>query len=272
MQRAVKFYRLVNILSLDVAIGATISSFFLSRVFEVSVHLPTLFCLGLTVWVIYTADHLIDAKRIKQPASTLRHQFHQRHFKTIIYFLIIACLVVIALLFFVQVSIFIWGMYLSVLVIIYLVVQRKLGLFKEVIGALLYSTGVMIPVIAMSNEPFKTLASIPAILFFNTALINLILFSWFDIENDKADKQPSIATILGNPTTVILVSAFCFIQLGLLLFAFSLGSYNSYLLVFALMLTILFALFIKSDWFGMSDKYRIMGDAVFLIPLLHLLL
>lgn len=272
MRHAVKFYRLVNILSLDVAIGATISSFFLSRVFEVPVQVPTLLCLGLTVWVIYTADHLIDAKWIKQPASALRHQFHQRHFKTIIYFLAIACLIVISLLFFVQLSILIWGLYLSVLVIIYLALQRKLGLFKEVIGALLYSIGVMIPVIATPNESLKTMVSIPAILFFNTALINLILFSWFDIENDMADKQPSIATILGNSTTGILLSVLCLIQLGLLLLAFSMGSYNSYLLVFALMLIILFSLFIKSEWFATADKYRIMGDAVFLIPLLHLLL
>lgn len=272
MRHAVKFYRLVNILSLDVAIGATVSSFFLSRVFEVSVHVPTLLCLGLTVWIIYTADHLIDAKLIKEPASTLRHQFHQHNFKAVIYFLSMACFVVIGLLFFVQATIITWGLYLSVLVTIYLAVQRKLGLFKEVIGALLYSMGVMIPVIAQSSHSFGSLLSIPAILFFNTALINLILFSWFDVEKDLADKQPSIATILGNSTTGVLLSALCFSQFGLLLYAFSMGSYNSYLLVFALMLAILFSLFIKSDWFAIADKYRIMGDAVFLIPLLHLFL
>ena len=263
MQYAVKFYRLVNILSLDVAFGATASSYFLSQIFHVAVNLPTLLCLGLTVWLIYTADHLMDAKLIKQCASTWRHRFHQQHFKVMIYLLAIASFIVFGLLFLIHASVFKWGIYLSVLVFIYFLIQRKLGLFKEIVGAVLYSIGVMIPVIAMSNRSIGTFVSIPAF---------LILFSWFDIENDRADGQSSIATILGNSATGKLLGFLCFIQLGLLLYAFSMGIYGSYLLVFAMMLIILFSLFIKSDWSSIKDKYRILGDAVFLIPLLHLAL
>lgn len=272
MRHAIEFYRLVNILSLDVAFGATISSYFLSRIFNVAVNVPTLLCLGLTVWLIYTLDHLIDAKVIKQPASTLRHRFHQRNFKTILYFLVVALLMTIGLLFLIKASIFFWGLYLSGFVIIYFAIKRKLGIMKEVLGAMLYSIGVMIPIIAISDQSLRSLASLPSILFFITALINLILFSWFDVESDLVDKQPSIATILGDSATAKLLSFLFFAQLGLLSYAFSIGYNSSYLVVFALMLAILFSLFIKSDWFAIADKYRIMGDAVFLIPLLHLVL
>jgi 4-hydroxybenzoate polyprenyltransferase len=222
--------------------------------------------------LIYTADHLIDAKLIKQPASTLRHRFHQRNFKTILCFLIGAIIITIGLLFFIKASIFFWGLYLSGFVIIYFVIQRKLGVMKEVLGATLYSIGVMVPVIAISNQSLRSLVSIPAILFFITALINLILFSWFDVENDLNDKQLSIATILGDSATAKLLGFLFFAQLCLLVYAFSLGYNSSYLVVFALMLAILFSLFIKSNWFAIADKYRIMGDAVFLIPLLYLVL
>ncbi len=272
MQYAIHFYRLINILSLDVAFGAAISSYFFSRIFNVSTDIPALLCLGLTVWLIYTVDHLIDAKLIKGVASSWRHQYHQRNFKVILYFLIAAIFLIIALLFFIQPEVFYWGLYLSALVIIYLMLQRKLGPLKEVLGALLYTGGVIIPVVAISDQMVNTLVSLPTMLFFNTALINLILFSWFDLDHDAMDKQPSIATILGGATTRKLLGLLFMAQFCLILYTYFNGHYNSNLLVFALMFVILFSVFIKSRWFGSADKYRIAGDAVFFIPLLHAIL
>jgi 4-hydroxybenzoate polyprenyltransferase len=263
---------MLNILSLDVAFGAAISSYFFSRVFSVALDVPTLICLGLTVWLIYTTDHLTDAKSIKHRASTLRHQFHQRHFKVIAAIVFIVLALIIALLFFVPSSIIFWGLCLSALVFIYLIIQRKLGAIKEVLGAILYTIGVMIPIIALSDQSLYSLTSIPSILFFNTALINLILFSWFDVENDLADKQPSLATIIGHNATVGLLTILFAIQFSLLVYAYLADYYSNAIAVFTLMFVILFAVFLKAGWFAAADKYRLTGDAVFLIPLLHVLL
>ena len=272
MRYAIKFYRMINILSLDVAVGAMVSSYFFSRIFVAKMDVPSLLCLGLAVWLIYTSDHLLDAFFIKDRASTLRHRFHQKNFRVMVYAAASVLAVVIALLFFINTSIFFMGLTLSAMVLIYFIIQRKLGFFKEIVGAFLYSLGVMIPVMALSEESYHSLLSIPAVLFFNTALINLVLFSWFDLDNDASDQQLSIATIIGYKATSNLLIVLFFIQFGLLGFAYSVENYKNYLMVFVIMGIILLSVFMKARWFAEADKYRIMGDAVFLIPLVYFIL
>lgn len=57
--------------------------------------------LPLAVWVIYTGDHLLDAYRLQDQASTPRHRFHHRHFKLLLALAVIAAVtaVTLALLF-----------------------------------------------------------------------------------------------------------------------------------------------------------------------------
>src|SRR5688572_15677356 len=89
--KAVKsLYQYVNILSLDVVAGAVICSLFFARIFNLMVSQYGLAALALTVWIIYTIDHLRDAKTIRKVASTDRHRFHQKYFGHI---LITLCLV-----------------------------------------------------------------------------------------------------------------------------------------------------------------------------------
>jgi len=57
---------------------------FFARLLDVAILPQGLISLGLTVWIIYTADHLLDAKKFKNKMRlTERHRFHQRHFKVI---------------------------------------------------------------------------------------------------------------------------------------------------------------------------------------------
>lgn len=272
MQSIINYYRLLNILSLDVAFGAAVSTLFLTQMFDVVVTFQGLLCLFLTVWLIYTADHLVDARLIKTLASTLRHQFHQRYFNIILLIAVIVLSIIILLLFFIQKPVFYWGLGLAVLVILYFFVQRSFGFLKEILGALLYCTGVMLPVVALSEMSIYSLLTFPSILFFNTALINLILFSWFGRENDLVDKHSSIATALGKRATGWLLYLLLLVQLGSIGYAFTMNVSYSSLLVFALMFLGLLFIYLNAEWFAIEDKYRLAGDAVFLIPLIHWIL
>ncbi len=80
MREFSRLYGLLNLLSIDVAIGAVCCALFFGRLLQVDILPYGLITLGLTVWVIYCADHLFDAARLKGRASTRRHQFHQDHF------------------------------------------------------------------------------------------------------------------------------------------------------------------------------------------------
>lgn len=270
MQRIISYYRYLNLLSLDVALGATISAIFLARVFNIDVRFHGLLCLGLTVWLIYTLDHLVDASKLKHEASTERHRFHQQNFKAILILALIIFLSIIPLLFFVYARVLSMGVVLATMVVIYFFVQRRLGFLKELLGAVLYSVGVMLPVIALSELAFNSLIAIPSVMFFNTALINLVLFSWFDRDKDKSDDQPSLVTTVGDGISKVILWLLFSMHVGMIVYAFYSGVALSILLIFFVMYLVLFLVFIYANWFSQNDRYRLMGDAVFLFPIFYM--
>ena len=271
MQRIISYYRYFNLLSLDVAMGATISALFLIKLFSVDIRLQGLLCLGLTVWLIYTMDHLVDASKLKSQASTKRHRFHQRNFRAILVLAVVILLTIIPLLFFIYKPVLSMGIGLGVLVVLYFIVQRKLSFLKELVGAMLYSVGVMLPVIALSELSYYSLIEIPSILFFNTALINLVLFSWFDKDKDKLDNHPSLVTRVGDGMSKGILYFLFFVQMVLFVYALRNGISHLVLMVFAAMYLVLLLIFVRSGWFAINDRYRLAGDAVFLLPLFYLI-
>lgn len=271
MQRILNYYRYVNLLSLDVALGAIISAMFLTKVFEVDIRFQGLLCLGLTVWLIYTMDHLVDARKLKGQASTQRHRFHQQNFRMILVMAILILLTIIPLLFFIYKPVLSMGIGLGGLVFVYFVVQRKLGFLKELLGAVLYCVGVMLPVIALSELSFNSLIEVPSVLFFNTAFINLVLFSWFDRDKDKLDNHPSLVASVGDKASKGLLYFLFLLQIVLFIYAFDRGMSILVLIIFLAMYLVLLVIFMKSNWFALNDRYRLAGDAVFLFPLLYVI-
>ena len=63
----------INLLSLDVVLGALCSGFFASRIVGAEMEGPYWIVLALTVWIVYMLDHLVDAYRLKAKSSSLRH-------------------------------------------------------------------------------------------------------------------------------------------------------------------------------------------------------
>src|SRR5260221_9904362 len=124
MKKILATYRIINILSLDVAAGAVVSASFFARIFNVTILPQGLISLGLTVWIIYTADHLLDAKKLKQAASTERHRFHQQHFNILSVAMLLAMLVDFTQIYFIRNVVFRAGLWLSFIVAIYFLVQH----------------------------------------------------------------------------------------------------------------------------------------------------
>ncbi|NJL13528.1 MAG: hypothetical protein HC913_11335 [Microscillaceae bacterium] len=88
-----KFVRFVSalfvygrILSLDVVLGVILMALLGGHICHHPVEKVVLAALGLTVWLIYTLDHLLDAYQIPPPAHTLRHRFHQQYFGLLVFF------------------------------------------------------------------------------------------------------------------------------------------------------------------------------------------
>lgn len=271
MRFALRFYRLLNHLSIDVAAGAMIGSLYFASVFATEIKRAEVIVLGLTVWIIYTTDHLRDARRIVSKASTPRHSFHQQNFKILVFVLLAVMLVAFAFSFFVRGVVLRWGALLSALVCCYFLLYRYLYRFKEIVAAFLYTAGIVLPALAGMEMPLSICNSIVLFLFMTTALINLLIFSWFDRKPDAQDQQPSFVTIYGEQRARQVIYILFLLHALLLFFSLFMYPKAHNVLIFIPMNVMLLLIFILEKYFLVGDRYRLAGDAIFFLPLFCLL-
>jgi 4-hydroxybenzoate polyprenyltransferase len=270
MSQSIRLYRLINILSIDVALGAVCCAAWFADYFDVQLRIYALVCLGLTVWIIYTADHLMDILKMKADAATERHRFHQKHFKFLISAMLIAGIIDLSLLFFIRAQVLHAGLVLSGIVIVYLLLNRWLNFLKEIVVAIVYCGGILLPAISLKPTALVLADGMLIAMFFLTALINLLMFSWYETESDKRDGYNSFSIKFGTEFTQKLLSVL-FITQALLMLAqgFVFGNIWPALLLSA-MNGMLYVLFKNPENLRKSEKFRLWGDAVFLLPGLFL--
>lgn len=260
-------YRLLNLLSIDVAIGAVASAMFFAEVFSVDVLPQGFVALGLTVWCIYTADHLLDAWHIKHPASTARHRLHQEKFIIMITALVIVVVVDLCLALMIRIQVLQAALILGVVAGVYLLVSRKLIVFKELIAAILYTAGVLLPVWAIYSGDLLSNQLVLVAEFAGLVLINIVLFALLSYDEDVKDRQPSLVTRLGRRFTLWIL-AIMFVVVFILV-AMNISSVHRVQQAIILLMTILLLLIvIFPGYFRKDDRFRLLGDAVFLFPLL----
>ena len=265
-------------LSLDVAAGACVGTLFIAKYLQVALPFSCVLALGICVWLIYTADHLIDAWRTKHQAHSARHYFHQKYFKiiTLIFFISIFCSA--TLLFFLPLVVVKWGIVLATLVGAYFLLlfylRPSLWFHKEVAAAVLYTSGVFLAPVSLSGRLFSANLLIVFLQFFLIALMNLLIFSWFDEETDQADGHTSLARLAGAKSIRRLLAGLGItVTISALLFLLTLPVASSMFkveaLFFAMALTLLGLVFMPS-FFRSNERYRIVGDSIFFYPLLML--
>lgn len=267
--KALSWYRALNILSLDVAVGAVVGALFFATVFQVMPRIAGLLALGLSVWIIYTTDHLLDARRSHGKAATRRHRFHQVHFKLLVRCWFVAVAVDALLLFFIRASVLKGGLLLAVFVLFYFVALRFLRFMKEFIGAWLYTTGVMLLSVPVTPVQITVAHVMLMIQFFLTALFNLILFSWMDRANDLQSHHDSFATVLGERAARYFLLMVATIQLLLLVWQTAHELWIESGLI-AIMQGVLLLMFVTPRYFKVKDRFRVWGDAIFFLPTIYL--
>lgn len=259
-----RLYRYLNILSVDVALGAVCSAAFFSRIFHVQIRTAGLFALALTVWIIYTVDHLLDARKIQYQASTERHHFHQQHSKLLWALVLVAIGIVMILIFFIRKPILVWGVAGGALMIVYLAAQQYLKFMKEIFIAVLYTCGVLLPSMAVTQLPVNEWPWLLIVLFSTTALINLFLFSWFDWEDDARHQAVSFVTVFGKTISGWVIRVL-FVGIGIGIFF--MGAQHHQFMLLGMNVILLF-LFLFSDLVRRYEVFRLLGDFIFILPIL----
>jgi hypothetical protein len=267
MRSFFRVYQYINILSIDIVAGAVVSAIFFANIFAVQVKTVGLIALGLTVWAIYTIDHLRDARRIMHPAATLRHRFHQENFLTLTILLGAALVIDAVAIFFIRRQVFEWGLVLTAIVILYLVFQHSLRFLKELFVASLYTAGVLLLSITVAPPEIVVEYRLLIFQFAVTACANLVLFSWFDQIYDQRNEQNSFATILGNKTTHRFLYGLFLLNFLLTIIQVAVGTPLMPVLVLFAMNVALVLIYVFRKNLEKDDIYRLMGDAVFLFPL-----
>jgi hypothetical protein len=271
MANAIQLYRLINHLSLDVVAGAMVGALFFARIFSVGLTPYGLIALGLTVWIIYTTDHLRDAKGMDQQASTERHRFHQQHFTTLLSVVGVAMILDAIILFFIRRQVLESGVLLGLAVAVYLITQRSLKFLKEIFIAILYTCGVLLPSVSVTKVGLTATHYILIFQFAILALINLFMFSWFDREVDQQDKQYSFVTIVGERTTRCSIWFLLLMETLLTLIQCVYSELKIPALCLGMMGLMLWMIFVFRTSLAKDDYYRFFGDGVFLFPGVYLL-
>lgn len=257
-------------LSLDVVAGGVIFTLAIGKVANVELHWSIPTALGCCIWLIYTLDHLIDGNSIDRNPSMERHAFHKKYRKPIfIVFVLVACFG-LRLLFFLPYETLIYGCVLLGLVGLYFlsIWLFKIYFAKEIFIAVLYACGIFLGSFSLKTS----LDVVVYLLFVQTVLmaaINLLLFSFYEVAHDTQDGHQSWATHFGVVKTLNHLLVLLFL-LGLTIA----GSFFSSLsvdqlvlqLIFAGMSLILAAIYFAPQWFKKHERFRWVGDLVFLFP------
>ncbi|MFK7971615.1 MAG: hypothetical protein AB8F95_14715 [Bacteroidia bacterium] len=279
MKQIFPYKQIIQILSLDVAIGALISGMAVARVAACAMPMIWYVALPLAVWVVYTSDHLLDAWRLKDKASTARHQFHAQYFKPISIVWGIALVTCLTWVMWAANPALRWlGLGIGVLVLIHLGLvmiagaRRSWLIVKEGGVALIYTSGVWGGAWVMCFENFALPLYGLAGMFFLLALLNLLIFSIYEAETDLRDGHTSWVLGVGTKRARRIAGVIAGGAAGL---GFTLLLNDSFeikmlALIQLAMLGVLVCLLLLPKTFGRHALYRLLGDGAFLLPLLYL--
>lgn len=262
-------YHYLNLLSIDVALGAVVSAAFFGRILHVHVLPQGFVLLGVIVWLIYTADHLLDAWSMKEAATSERHRFHQKHFLTLLLVFLMASGIALVLLFMIRIQLITTGIIFGSFVVIYLLVSRWLKYFKELTGSILYTGGVLLPAWSIHEQPLSDLQALLIGIFMLIVLTNMLIFACMGTEEDRLNNQKSLATILNNATMNLLIRIVVGVCCVVMIYT-AFKKLNPELIVLFVMELILVLVF-ELKYFHQQDRYRPYGDAVFLLPIILLI-
>ena len=263
-------YRLISILSLDVVAGAVVCAIFFIRVLDTSVTY-SLVPLGLTVWIIYTADHLLDAHRIGHAASSPRHLFHQRHFNKLR--IAMGCVAVLDLLslWFVSRAVLMGGIVLAFLVLLLMLMQRAYPWLREIIVSVLYTCGVLLPSIAQARISYTVAHSLLFIQFSLVALTNLLVLSWLDRECDFKDGLTSFTLLAGQSMSQVMIWTSFALSMILSLAQVYYHMLMAPAFIVGAMEAVLLLIYAGKQRSDRLLLQRMIGDGVFMLPIFYLI-
>ena len=271
-------YKTIQILSIDIVFGAMAVGYFAIHLLGVEANPVWWFILPMAVWSFYTSDHLIDGFKSKEEATINRHSFHYKYRKALgILAALFGLTAFVLSLLFLNRQIIHYGLLIGVAVLAYFVLlflyakKKPFLLQKELIIAFVYVFGIWLaPLVWHAAIPQNFILLILAVLLL-LAWAEGIMASSFDYENDVKDGHSSFTVLFGKRNTrsfLIVIHILVFLMIKVSIFFISTNLQFAALMILALMNLSLLLITLYPKWFQKNERYRIVGESVFLLPAL----
>ncbi len=162
------------------------------------------------------------------------------------------------------------GISISIYFLILFFTKNKTWLLqKELFIAIIYISGILLaPIVWLGHQPSWSQISIFVILA-SLAWVESIIISWYDYENDRADKLTSFSQLAGKTITakfIISVLSFLIVVLIAMLFLTNYRLITAAIIIEIFMSLILLSLVLFPKIFGQNHLFRWIGEGTFLIP------
>ena len=272
MKGLIKTLLTAHWLNMDTALGAVASCYFFAFLLQVTLPPVVALTLALAVLAIYNLDHLMDAARLPGQALTTRHRFYQRSFRWLVYYQAALMAVLLGLSFLLPHAVLRIGVGLGGLVLIYFLLlfgRRASGfLFKEVFIAVVFVLGALLPPLSLAHAGAWRIIIWPVGQFILLAVANTLLFAWYDYEVDRQETHISIALTLGRRHLKRLIHGILMVFLIAGVAAPVDGQWVCASVILWLMWLVFLLIALFPQTFGRHERFRIFGEAVFLLPVL----
>jgi len=161
------------VLGLDAPLVAVAWQFFFAKAFQLKIPTSNYLVLGLIVWVIYSADRLLDARRLGAPeVASARHRFYRDRFWIMLPLTVIGLmLAVVAVLMVLPEALLYCGVVVFLFVIVYFIHRlwvegpMLVVIPKEIFSGMVFAIGTTLTGYAWSNDIPDALYS-PEVLWF----------------------------------------------------------------------------------------------------------
>lgn len=267
-----------NILSLDVVLGAMAGMLFFSDLLDVDIPGSAYFLLGMAVWSTYTWDHLMDSRSVLGKNQSLRHQFHQKYFRFLLPLVFSCILIGCVLLFFSGDLKFLLtpGIVLGAVIVVWMgflkIAGTKVSGLKEIVTALIYVLGISLgPFVSLDFDLVDKNFYIFAFIYFLAALVNLLILSFLEAEEDQKDGFGSALVLIPKAGLKNLILLLAMTGIGILsvLAVIFPSFYHIHSVILGLILGYHLILFFSKN--QTKDQVRRKSEALFLLPFLLLL-
>ena len=276
-----KIYRHFHALSFDIVLGALASSSLAARMFNANPGWAWWVTLGLTVWLLYMGDHVVDAWKHRKTSKRELHRYIFGNRKTVLWAMGVIGIVDMLLIFnFLDNVLLKYALILAGVVLLFYAMRhlfRKNRVFfipGEVFVLLLYMAGTWLGPFVSRGGELQTPDALITIMFAGVLLMNLGVISLYDTKLDSRLGIASLAHTLGRKSTknLLLTTGMVIYLLMILQFLiFGLNSYSQFALILSGMATILLLVLFLPSFFRKNDYYRWTADAVLYMGFLSLL-